>query len=152
MRGAAVCLALVLFAVMLGVSESADCPDSAELKARKASEVTGNFLSGTISWTHVRDNVVLFEVISTWRRKHFWPCNTETGFSGEDKWPGLGDVLTIVGLSSVSSKQARQETSGPVSTKLWTGETIPPSCNPLVATRILRKHALNLLASCTRNY
>lgn len=127
------CLAVLILAGLACAAEGqvATCPDAEELKARPAGDTTGNFLSGTISWKQVgTGNKVMFELISTWRRKHHWPCDNAVGFSGEDHWPGIGDELTIVGLSSVQSKQARQEISGPVSTKLFTGEG-GRSCAPL---------------------
>jgi len=118
------CLALLILAGLVCAAEGqASCPDAEELKARPAGDTTGHFLSGTISWKQVgTGNKVMFELITTWRRKHHWPCNRAIGFSGPDHWPGIGDELTIVGLSSVASKQARQEISGPVSTRLSTGE------------------------------
>jgi hypothetical protein len=129
-RSSAGCLVLLLVGFLCGALGN-HCPDAEELKVRTASATTGNFLSGTISWKQVgTGNRVAFELISTWRRKHHWPCKSSgagAGFSGPDHWPGVGDELTIVGLSSVQSKQARQELSGPVSTKLWTGKGRPSS-------------------------
>lgn len=114
---------LLMLAVLVYGAAAASCPDATALKQRNAGDTTGNFLSASMSWTHVKGNTVMFEMVSVWRRKHYWPCKAAVGFTGEDGWPGLGDMLTIVGLSSVQSKQARQESSGPVSTKLWTGES-----------------------------
>jgi len=122
MRQLARYAALVLLASLVCGANGAVCPDTTALKQRKAGDTTGNFLSGSMSWTHVSGNTVLIEVVSVWRRKHHWPCNTAVGFSGKDSWPGIGDMLTVVGLSAVQSKQARQEMSGAVSTKLWTGD------------------------------
>ena len=56
------------------------------IKAHTASDSTGNFLSGTISWKQVgTGNRVAFELISTWPRKHHWPCKSSgagAGFCG----------------------------------------------------------------------
>ena len=121
-------LALVLLAGRVGVVAGGSCPQH---ESREPSDTLGHFLSAAISWTQIGepgDNTVRFEIISTWRRKHFWPCNNveqkgrAVGFSGQDGWPGIGDKLTVVGLSSVKSKQARQQTEGQVSTKLYTGD------------------------------
>lgn len=123
------CLGLVVLAALAcaAVGEQDPCPDITFLRQRKADDTKGHFLSATMSWTHVSGNKVRFEVISTWRRKHYWPCKAGlrsegAGFTGPDGWPGVGDDLTVVGLSTVDTGQARQEAMGTVSTKLNFGE------------------------------
>jgi len=125
------CLGLVVLAALacaaVGQQQDDPCPDTTFLKQRKADDTKGHFLSATMSWTHVSGNKVRFEVISTWRRKHYWPCKAGlrsegAGFTGPDGWPGVGDDLTVVGLSTVDTGQARQEAVGTVSTKLHFGE------------------------------
>ena len=123
------CLGLVVLAALACavLGQVDDCPDTTILKQRKADDTKGHFLSATMSWTHVSGNKVRFEVISTWRRKHYWPCKAGlrsegAGFTGPDGWPGVGDDLTVVGLSNVDTGQARQEAVGTVSTRLNFGE------------------------------
>ena len=119
---------LSLFVLALLVSgaqaQQGKCPEATALKQRKAGDTIGHFLSASISWTHVKGNTVMFEVISAWRRKHYWPCKSTEGFSGKDGWPGVGDMLTIVGLSPITSDQPRQEDLGAVSTKLFPGNSV----------------------------
>ena len=140
-RRSAECLPLVVLAVLVCSAAGASCPDDTKLKQRSAGDTTGNFLSGTISWTHISGNKVRFELVSTWRRAHHWPCKQGIGFTGPDGLPGIGDHLTIVGLSPVESGQARQEKIGAVSTKLWTGEIIRAKIyRPLLIYRIQLVH------------
>jgi hypothetical protein len=139
------CLGLCMLAVLVCAAAGQECPDTSELKQRRAGDTEGHFLSATMSWTHVSGNKVRFEIISTWRRKHNWPCKASVGFSGPDGWPGLGDDLTVVGLSTVSTGSARQESVGPVSTKLELGER---SCR--AARRRLPAWRVRVLEVCAR--
>jgi len=67
----------------------------------------------------------MFEITSAWRRKHHWPCKKDEGFNGPDGWPGLGQELSVVGLSMVSDAgEKRQEAAGQVASKFYTGDGI----------------------------
>lgn len=50
-------------------------------------ETQGHFISATMSWTKDMsshdENAVIFEIVSTWRRNHTWPCTA--AFTGPDR-------------------------------------------------------------------
>ena len=116
-----VCALVVCLCAMAGVSRAAVCPTQNDLQA--SSDTTGHFLYASITWERVEGNTVMFEITSAWRRKHHWPCVKEEGFNGPDGWPGLGQELSVVGLSMVQDDgEKRQESTGQVATKFYPGD------------------------------
>ena len=116
-----VCTLVVCLCAMAGLSRAADCPSQNALQA--SSDTTGHFLYASITWEHVQGNTVMFEITSAWRRKHHWPCVRDEGFNGPDGWPGLGQELSVIGLSMVQDDgEKRQESTGQVASKFYPGD------------------------------
>jgi len=124
LHGSSPCLLLVSLALfMASLASAAECPSSTDLQS--SSDTTGHFLFASITWERVEGNTVMFEITSAWRRKHHWPCKKDEGFNGPDGWPGLGQELSVVGLSMVSDAgEKRQEAAGQVASKFYTGDGI----------------------------
>ena len=61
----------------------------------------GHFISGSISWRATGQNSVEFEIISTWRYSFNWPYTApQSTYTGPCGYPGIGDKVPIVGISS----------------------------------------------------
>uniref|UniRef100_A0A6U4NQ56 Uncharacterized protein n=2 Tax=Hemiselmis andersenii TaxID=464988 RepID=A0A6U4NQ56_HEMAN len=125
MRGCAAVLLLLAAHLALADGQAVRCPELDKLAPTK-----GHFISASISWTKDMEgpeNSVIFEIVSTWRRNHTWPCNPAVGFTGDDGRPGLGDVVPIVGISvpDATASDPLQRADGQLSSRLVTGDMRP---------------------------
>ena len=86
------------------------------------SGVTGHFISASISWRATGGYSVEFEIMSTWRYSFLWPTQNPNTYTGPCGFPGVGDMVPIVGISADPTIiYAQQLTSGSVAQKLFSG-------------------------------
>jgi hypothetical protein len=84
--------------------------------------VSGHFISSSISWRWTGGNSVEFEIMSTWRLSFLWPTQTPNIYTGPCGFPGVGDLVPIVGISADTSiLYGQQSASGSISQKLTSG-------------------------------
>ena len=84
--------------------------------------VNGHFISASISWKAIGGNSVEFEIMSTWRYSFMWPTQNPNIYTGPCGFPGVGDVVPIVGISANPNiLYGQQSAPGTVSLKLYSG-------------------------------
>ena len=72
----------------------------------------GHFIAGSISWKATGENSVEFEIVSTWRMSFTWPYRSPLStYTGPCGFPGVGDMVPMVGISSSISGNSSQTTS-----------------------------------------
>ena len=112
-------LMLMLAASAAAVDGARPCPTSTtefKNKINSLRGVNGHFISASVSWKRTSERTAQFEIWSTWRRKYGWPCPTDTGFTGEDGWPVIGERLSVVGLARAAASNTD------VTIKFYTGD------------------------------
>ena len=84
--------------------------------------VNGHFISASISWKGTGGNSVEFEIMSTWRYSFLWPTQDPNIYTGPCGFPGVGDMVPIVGISADSSiLYGQQSAPGIAAQKLYSG-------------------------------
>jgi hypothetical protein len=83
------------------VKDSVCVKDGQMCPRRLRPSAVGHFIAGSISWRATGENSVEFEIMSTWRLSFGWPYHAPVStYTGPCGYPGIGDMVPIVGISS----------------------------------------------------
>jgi hypothetical protein len=91
------------------------CVKDGEMCPRRLRPSTvGHFIAGSISWREIGENSVEFEIMSTWRLSFHWPYQAPVStYTGPCGYPGIGDRVPIVGISSSSTGNSSYTAAAP---------------------------------------
>jgi len=120
-RMAAAWARIVVFCLSVSSILAGTCPGAS---LSSSTSTGGHFIAGSIAWRHLYGNTVTFELTTVWRRSYHWPCPIDTGFSGIDGYPAIGDLVHLSGISLIggSLAGARQTAAGPARTTFDAGD------------------------------